>query len=305
MRFRYTNLILIFAFICGCKSATNPIVTAGSGSLAGTVKAFGITSIQPVSPLGIHVTIQATAFQATTDSTGNFRIDNIPAGVYNIIFSKPGFDSMIYPVHHLIGAGTDVINDAFLIQESSDSIIIKNIIPVFTVSVTKFIHIIDTLIKIEPGGGKDTIVRSYDTTIVIYDTVKTPTTLVINGNLIGNFMPNDIYVYSSLDSALYPNSFCNESGNLTIDEWLAMHKSDTSFHAAFQAPRVLNGIFADTLSSDIEGRKPFSFESGQVIYVYAVGHSNMNGLPGLAGQYEHYFTRPYGPQVVRNKYVVP
>jgi hypothetical protein len=303
--FCYPFLLLIFIFLSGCKTATDPVVTAGSGSLAGTVKAFGITLAQPVSPFGIHISLQATSLQATSDSLGNYHLDNIPAGVYNIIFWKPGFDSMIYPVHHLIGAGTDIINDAYLIQESTDSITIKNIIPVFTVSITKFIHIIDTLIKIEPGGGKDTIVRSFDTTLIIYDTVQTPSTLVINGNLIGSSAPNDLYVYSSLDSSLFPSSMSREANNLTMDEWLGMHKSDTTFHAAFQCPRIVNNIFADTLSSDIEGRKPFSFDAGQVIYVYAVGHSNVNGLPILGGQYEHFLTTPYGPQCVRYRFVVP
>jgi hypothetical protein len=298
-------LLFMLALLSACKATTDPIVTAGSGSISGNVKAYGTTAAEPVNPFGIQITLQATQFQATSDTLGNFHIDNIPAGVYNIIFWKPGFDSMIYPVHHLIGAGTDVINDAYLIQESNDSIVFKNIIPVFTVSITKFVHIIDTLIKIDPGGGRDTIVRSYDTTIIIYDTVRTPTTLVVNGSLIGNTPPNDLYVYSSLDSGLFPEMMCNEAENLTIDEWLRMHQSDTSFHSAFQVPHIVNGSFADTLSSDIKGRKPFSFASGQVIYVYAFGHSNLIGLPSLRGQYEHFFTKPYGPQCVRFKYVVP
>ena len=299
-------LLLIVACINipGCKNSVEPIANSGGGSLAGTVKAFGITSAQEDNPSGIQVELQATVYKTIADSLGNFRIDNIPAGVYNIIFSKPGFNSMVYPVHHLIGAGTDIINDAFLIKESTDSISLK-IIPVFTVSVTKYIHIIDTLIKVDLGGGLDTIVRSFDTVIVTYDTVKKPTTLVVNCILSGNSGPKDIFVYSSLDSALYPNTICDVPGNYTLDEWLDIHRSDTSYHTAFQVPRIANGIFADTLSSDVKERKPFSFESGQVIYVYAVGHSNTDGLPEIKGQYEHYSTTPYGPKVVRYKYVVP
>ncbi|MDP4219815.1 MAG: carboxypeptidase-like regulatory domain-containing protein [Bacteroidota bacterium] len=298
-------LLWIFTLFFGCKAATDPATNAGTGSLTGTVRAFAFAAPQPVSPRGIHVELQATNFTATSDSLGNFRIDNIPAGVYNIIFWRPGFDSMIYPVHHLLGAGTDIINDAYLIQESTDSVIFKSVVPVFTVSVSKIIHIIDTLIKIDPGGGKDTIVRSFDTTIVTYDTVRKPTMLVINSSVTGSVLPKDVYVYSSLDSALYPSSLTPEKGDLTLDQWLGLHKADTSFHSAFQIPRIASGKFSDTLWSDIKGRKPFSFESGQTIYIYAVGHSNTDGLPTLEGQYAHFLTTPYGPQVTQYRYIVP
>ena len=298
-------LLLVFILLSGCKSSSNPLTSSGSGSLSGTVKAYAVTSAHTVNPFGIHVELQATKFQATTDSLGNFRIDNIPAGVYNIVFWKSGFDTMIYPVHHLIGAGDDIINDAYLVAESTDSIIFKTFSPVYSVSITKLVHIIDTLIKIKPDGGKDTIVRSFDTTIITYDTARTPIKLIMTCGFSGSQIPNNMYVYSSLDSGLYPNTACRETNNLTMDAWLGEHVNDSSFHTSFQAPRIIDGIFMDTVSADVIGRKPFSFESGQLIYVYLVGHSNTGGLPPLGGQYEHFLTTPYGPQVVRYRFVVP
>ncbi len=300
-------LFLIFSlqFFSSCKSPSDPTYNSGSGILQGTVKAFAISSPIPVSPSGIHVELQATQYSSTCDSLGNFHIANIPAGVYNIIFWKPGFDSMIYPVHHLLGAGTDIINDAYLIAESTDSIIFKTVSPVFTVSVIKVLHIIDTTISILPGGTRDTVVRQFDTTIITYDTVSTPNKLITACELSGNSAPGNIYVYSSLDSFFYPNTICTESENLTVDEWLTEHKNDTSFHPAFQSPQIKNGVFLDTLTADIKGRKPFSFESGQVIYIYVCGHSSTNGLPSLDGEYKHFLTTPFGPQTVRNRFVVP
>jgi hypothetical protein len=298
-------LLLIFIFLSGCKTATDPIVTAGSGSLSGTVKAFAINSANPVSPGGIQIELQGTQFHGNADSLGNFRIDNIPAGVYNIIFWKTGFDSMIYPVHHLLGAGNDIINDAYLVAESTDSLIMKLISPLYLVSVTKLVHIIDTLIKIDPGGGKDTIVRQYDTTIITYDTARTPIKLIMTCGFSGNQIPDNMYVYSSLDSGVYPSTICRETNNLTMDAWLGEHVNDTSFHTSFQVPHITNGIFSDTVSADVIGRKPFTFESGQKIYIYFVGHSNTRGLPSLGGQYEHFLTTPFGPQVMRYRFVIP
>jgi hypothetical protein len=78
-------------------------------------------------PSGAVVSLQGTSLSGIVNAQGSFDIENIPAGVYNIIFSKPGFDSIIYPAHHMLGVGTDVINDAFLIRAPGDSIVFDQV----------------------------------------------------------------------------------------------------------------------------------------------------------------------------------
>src|SRR5581483_6366142 len=156
------TICLIACALYGCSNSTDPPSSTATGeTLLGTVQVFGATSGATMSAAAVHVTIQNTPFEAVTDTGGHFRIENIPAGVYNIIFSKPGFDSMVYPVHHVIGVGTDIINDAYIVQESSDSIELNAPAYVFTVSVSKLVLVIDTTIT-NVGGKLDTTVLQHD-----------------------------------------------------------------------------------------------------------------------------------------------
>jgi len=257
-----------------------------------------------MSAAAVHVTIQNTPFEAVTDTGGHFRIENIPAGVYNIIFSKPGFDSMVYPVHHVIGVGTDIINDAYIVQESSDSIELNAPAYVFTVSVSKLVLVIDTTIT-NVGGKLDTTVLQHDSTVITYDTVQNANALIVSGRLLGDLPPDNLFVYSSLDSTLFPAVPSPQSPGLSEDAWLATKRSDTAYHFAFQTPKLIGGAFNDTLARDVRTLVPYSLPPGEVVYVYVVGHSNTTGLPSTNGEYQHYATTPFGPQAVRFKFVVP
>jgi len=121
----------------GCKNSSNPTTTSGAGSstLAGNVVSYSADGLRILDSSGVSVTVEGTSFTTTTDHNGNFSIDGIPAGVYNIIFTKPGFDSMIYPVHHLIGEGTDIFNDPYIIQNANDSIVFDQVSVVVTDSI--------------------------------------------------------------------------------------------------------------------------------------------------------------------------
>ncbi len=122
-------LLPLVLFGAGCKNSSNPTTTSGTGSstLAGNVVSYSADGLRILDSSGVSVIVEGTSFSATTDHNGNFSIDGIPAGVYNIIFTRPGFDSMIYPVHHLIGEGTDIFNDPYIIQNSNDSIVFDRV----------------------------------------------------------------------------------------------------------------------------------------------------------------------------------
>ena len=272
--------------------------------LAGTVQTYSSTSATLLSPQGITVSIQGTPYQTTADTAGHFEIDNIPAGVYNIIFSKPGYDSMVYPVHHLIGVGTDIINDAYLVQESNDSLSIAGVSAVFTVSITKQVFVWDTTI-INNNGKLDTIANGHDSTFTTYDTVEDANALILKGQLTGSIAPGNLYVYSSLDSTLWPSANSPQSSGSTEDTWLSAKLSDTAYHPAFQSPKMIGGIFVDTLARDVASLVPYSLAAGTPVYIYVVGHSTMDELPVPGGEYQHFSTTPYGPAAKRFTFIVP
>ena len=298
--------VLVALLFASCSSPSDPPAATSTGEeLTGTVAAYGSASPTSLSPTSIHISIQSTSYQAVADTAGHFEIDNIPAGVYNIIFWKPGYDSMIYPVHHIIGVGTDIINDAYLVQESTDTIAMTGVSYVFNVSETKIITVIDTTI-IDNAGKLDTNVSTRDSEVVIYDTAGSSNGMILSGKVTGNRAPGNIYVYTSLDSELFPSSPSAQSpDSSTEDAWLSTKLSSTAYHAGFQSPQLINGNFKDTLTMDVATLLPYSLPSGEAVYVYAVGHSNMMGVPVEGGEYQHFSTTPFGPVAVRFKYVVP
>ncbi len=297
--------VLIAMVFASCSSPSDPPAATGTGEeLTGTVAAYGSASATLLSPNGIHISIQSTAYQAIADTNGHFEIDNIPAGVYNIIFWKPGYDSMIYPVHHIIGVGTDIINDAYIVQESTDTITMTGVSYVFDVSETKIITVIDSNIR-DSLGKLDTIVSKHDSEVVLYDTAGSSNGMILSGKVTGTLAPGNIYVYTSLDSNLFPTMPSPQSPANAEDAWLATELTNAAYHSGFQSPQIINGNFKDTLTMDVATLAPYSLPAGQAVYVYAVGHSNMAGLPVIGGQYQHFLTTPYGPNAVRIKYVVP
>lgn len=300
-----TLLLLLVAVMLSCTNSIDPpATTTGGGTLRGKVSAYVSSSSALMSAEGIQITLQGTSYRSKTDTAGAFEINNIPAGVYNIIFSKPGFDSMVYPAHHLLGVGTDIINDAYVIEESSDSVSVSGVSSVFTVSISKKVHFIDTIFK-DSAGVIDTIVLRHDSLVISYDTVENANAIIVSGHLSGNVAPASLYVYSSLDSTMFPYGMCPSNPHYTIDEWLTLHLMDSGLHRAFQSPRISGGGFRDTLSSDIVTLLPYSLPAGATVYIYAVGHSNTEGLPVTNGEYPHYSTTPYGPVARRFRYVVP
>ncbi len=299
-------LFVLFALVfTSCSSPSDPPAATSTGEeLTGTVAAYASASATLLSPTGIHISIQSTPYQAVADTAGHFTIDNIPAGVYNIIFWKPGYDSMIYPVHHIIGVGTDIINDAYIVQESTDTITMTGVSYVFNVSQTKIITVIDSTIK-DSLGKLDTTVTTHDSEVVIYDTAGSSNGMILSGKVTGTLAPGNIYVYTSLDSGLFPASPSAQSPDSTEDAWLATELTNAAYHSGFQSPHMVSGNFKDTLTMDVATLLPYSLPSGEAVYVYAVGHSNLKGLPVIGGQYQHFLTTPYGPNAVRFKYVVP
>ena len=297
---------MVFAMMfASCSSPSDPPATSSSGEkLTGTVVAFGSGAPTSLSPSGIQISIQGTAYQAIADTGGHFEIDNIPAGVYNIVFWKPGYDSMIYPVHHIIGAGTDIINDAYLVQESTDTITMTGVSYVFNVSVTKHVTVIDTVIR-DSLGTLDTNVYRRDSIVIVYDTAGNSNGMILSGKVTGNLAPGNIYVYTSLDSELFPTSASPQNFSMTEDSWLSAQLNNSLYHFAFQSPQLIGGAFKDTLERDVATLMPYSLPSGQAVYVYVVGHSSVAGLPAQGGEYQHFNTTPFGPVAVRFKYVVP
>jgi len=113
IKFVFLSLLAI-AIIGGCKNST--VADNDLGTLRGNLALVNVKGDTLSNYAGAMVQIEGTSFQATSNATGDWQIDNVPAGVYNLLLTKSGFDTLIIPQYQFSGAGTSfVINNA--IQE--------------------------------------------------------------------------------------------------------------------------------------------------------------------------------------------
>ena len=122
------SLIVAVALLGSCKSATSNVESnAETGTFKGNVALVNARGDTLPDYSGATVSIEGTLFQATSSATGDWEIDNVPAGVYNLILTKPGFDTLVIPQFQTKGVGTSFVLGAAIQALPLDSL-------VFTVS---------------------------------------------------------------------------------------------------------------------------------------------------------------------------
>jgi hypothetical protein len=100
--FRAGILILGYLLISGCTT----VAPVSTGEIEGSVLLHEMNCADIPSAAGVSVQIVGTSIKATTDSIGNFTLDNVPAGYYSIDYTKPGFGEYIESPIEFVGAGT-------------------------------------------------------------------------------------------------------------------------------------------------------------------------------------------------------
>ncbi len=150
--------ILALTLLGACKSPTT-IVENDIGIMQGKVALFAnCNSVSDAS--GVTVSIEGTAFSATTNTQGDWTINNVPAGIYNILITKPGFDTDLIAQDQFSGAGTQFLENGGIRSESPllDSVLISSI------QITKkdSIQHWDSVISLG-NGTYDTIPYHFDT----------------------------------------------------------------------------------------------------------------------------------------------
>ncbi|MDP4198759.1 MAG: hypothetical protein Q8922_02195 [Bacteroidota bacterium] len=113
--------LLLVVGIGGCKSSV-AVNTDELGTLRGKVVALGVNCDSISDRSGVTVLIEGTNFSASTDVTGQWVIEHVPAGVYNVIVTKPSFDTDLTAEYQIIGAGTQFLEHAMIQAIPLDSI---------------------------------------------------------------------------------------------------------------------------------------------------------------------------------------
>ncbi len=113
--------ILALVLLGACKSSTT-VVENDLGTFHGNVALVNASGDTLTNYSGATIQIQGTQFQATSAANGDWQIDNVPAGIYNILLTKPGFDTLVIPQYQFSGAGTSFFESTAIQAIPMDSL---------------------------------------------------------------------------------------------------------------------------------------------------------------------------------------
>ena len=74
-----------------CKTTMSP---SEFGGMKGSVGLDDSAGVRQLNAAGVTVQIRGTSIQTRTDSLGNWQIEQIPTGTYEVLYSKSGFGSI-------------------------------------------------------------------------------------------------------------------------------------------------------------------------------------------------------------------
>ncbi len=123
---RILPVFLVLALFSACKDSTT-IVENEVGILRGSVIIYDVNGDSVSDRSGATISLQGTGFQATSQTNGDFQLNNVPAGIYNVIVTKPGYDTALTANYQFSGAGTQFLQSNIIQAIPSDSIPIVSV----------------------------------------------------------------------------------------------------------------------------------------------------------------------------------
>jgi hypothetical protein len=101
-------LLLLFS----CKESTSPSDNNNNipGNITGNIETMDENGVLLNDFGGVNISIKGTNYSTQSDLKGKWTLKDIAPGVYDIIFSKPGFDSLVIFGYPFPGNGTAYIN---------------------------------------------------------------------------------------------------------------------------------------------------------------------------------------------------
>jgi hypothetical protein len=99
------------------------VVENTAGTMLGNVALVTARGDTLPSYAGATIQIKGTTFQTTSSATGDWKIENIPAGIYTILLTKPGFDTLAFSNVAFRGVGTSYFLSTGIQEIPMDSLV--------------------------------------------------------------------------------------------------------------------------------------------------------------------------------------
>ena len=116
-------LVNLAGLITSCKKETGPAGPDLTGSILGYVTLYNSLGDKILNTKGVSVYIDgATPKTVYTDSIGEYKLDSIKTGIYNITFSKDSFSTYKKIGQQFVGGSDPLISNVILYVPSVNSV---------------------------------------------------------------------------------------------------------------------------------------------------------------------------------------
>lgn len=117
--------ILLFSFLVSCTDTVVPVLT---GSISGFVDLYEEDGSQINDKSGVKISIEGRNNFAFTNSDGRYHLENVSAGIFNIVYEKEGFGLNKIIAREFVGGGNAFINSIPLLKLPNFNVTSLNII---------------------------------------------------------------------------------------------------------------------------------------------------------------------------------
>jgi len=152
-------LLVIFPVMFSCKNNTTTVTSVKNGDITGFAFLLDTTHQSLKSHYGIYVEIVGTNFKATSDSSGKWKLRDVPPGVYDFRIWKSGFDSLLLFGFSFPGNGTGFIESIGLNFSATDRYIPYRI--GLEIGIEKILSSVITDLTIGDKYNLDTLRKEY------------------------------------------------------------------------------------------------------------------------------------------------
>ena len=118
--------IVSFYFLVSCTETVAPVLT---GSISGFVYLYEEDGSQIKDRSGVRVSIEGRSNFAFTNSVGRYNLENVSAGIFNVVYEKEGFGLNKIIAREFVGGGDAYINSIELVKLPSFNVTSLNINP--------------------------------------------------------------------------------------------------------------------------------------------------------------------------------
>ncbi|MEP7233681.1 MAG: carboxypeptidase-like regulatory domain-containing protein [Ignavibacteriota bacterium] len=249
-------VLVLIAVVSGCTStnSSNPNSTTSlNGSITGTVslgRELGSSPNTFSSSAGVTVSLDGTSLSATTDSSGFWKLDNVPSGNYDVTITKSGFGLTRNYGVAISGPGTTYIPRIYLgeLPSQAPELISANVATINWTDTGKQKQRVELQVQ-----WKTPYDRSYSDICIFLDKNNT-------------VQPADVHFYTTLSSTT--------GGNLQ-QEWLGFSWGDS------RDPILHSTEFEGVVACPIETLHAHGIASGTTIYV-SLSQYDPYGINGVA-----------------------